>query len=1453
MAVVVSSEASVPPDGDVRPNLDARLPADPEARGGFVMREPTPVQLALADALVAAMPGTTLHWDGMSGGPRWIAAAPGGTLSGPAVGDAESVARDFLRSRSELFGLSSRDIDRLEVTGSVPAAHGGRHVHFKQTVAGIDVLDGRVNVNLRSDGAVLSVGSRLYAGAGIRFAASIDPGEATRLAIVDVYPDASFTALEMSSEPDGERLTVFDGAGFGFPPRARLVLFPLGDTMRLGWEVRAAEPTLFTNYRLVVDAIDGDLLYRENLTAYADARYLNANQPDPETEEIAPAQHVLATIPSMTAESPNGWIAGSGTTLSGNNAVSHLGFWSDPGLADPGAVYDFPYNTPRSALVNAWWWANEAHDRFYALGFNEEAGNFQEDNLGNPGLSGDAMEVTVYTAGPRGNAFYSYLTPADGALSTINFHWMNCRFCADHDGYPEFPTRERCTAFMRDVVTHEYTHGLIHRLVGGPDAAECFGGVQSDALNEGWADLFAASFYGSPAIFPHWVEGRGVNRDLRNDLTYADFCSVGDTGCQEHADGLIWGGTLWDLRESMRALDPANGLEEFHGLIVEALKRTPCHPSYIDARAAILDADTAKYGSTHHQMIENVFASRGMGESASTADENDTAPVADFTVPAAHVCVPPVMPTGLSATADGSNAIRLDYTATGAAAVEIWREDLDIPFDRPRRIGFTDNTVTYTDTTVQGGKSYRYHVVSLGGGGLTCASPPSGTADASATGTCEAYPIFDPQPEVVDGDPGCELTLNWTAATPGCAGEPVVYNVYRAPTPGFEPSDRLLVARTTSTSLQDTPPETVEHPIFRDTGNTYYYLVLAQHGTLEDPPDHRDRGTSQILRWVPGVPTLGRTLAHSWDFESGPQGWTADVTADPVGGWVRVSPSPTLYGAALWAPDEAAGGAGSAWVTGDAGGPASVTANDCDAATFLTSPVWDGSAGATLLSFDYWANLQGSFGGGLDLRIDNGADMVTVRTAGLLTPQSFETAGRHGWQRAEIDLADFVTPTSTMSVTFVSECHQQLLAEFGVDNVRVENATKCARSGLRLQGVTVDDSPAGWGNGNGVLEPGETARLLVTLANDGSGTAFSPDGRLSSGTPRLLVHEPSDQFPDVVPAATAVSSGAGFTVTTPAEADCPETVTLDFEFTDAAGTTSHASWSPEFGRPVTETIFEDTFETDKGWSVFGDSGRGRFQRGDPVGTTDGASQANPEDDSPNDPGGQCYVTENSLPGLGANVADVDVPVTEWPRLRSPLLDFTGYKRARLDFDLWLYDNSGGDPAQDTAEYRIRVNTNVQPHLTITEIEDPTAGWSTVSRDLSFLVPMTSDILFNFLAYDRNPDNIVEVGVDNVLVEGERQVCDPLSAVNPPNGVGDTLRVDKVGGDVEISWNPAPADATHDAAAYYELYVSAAPASGFTVVDTATVTAVMRASGTTSEFYKTSSINPAGSSGDEPAP
>jgi hypothetical protein len=922
---------------------------------------------------------------------------------------------------------------------------------------------------------------------------------------------------------------------------------------------------------------------------------------------------------------------------------------------------------------------------------------------------------------------------------------------------------------------------------------------------------------------------------------------------------MLWSGTLWDLRQSMIALDPAAGLADFDRLIVESLASTPCQPTLLDGRDAILAADTLLFSSANHAIIWNVFAARGMGVSASTIDENDEDPVTDYGVPSAQQCTGPQTPDAPTVAVDGENRIRLDFSASDAAAVEIWRDDLDNPADSAVRVDFTTETTNYLDTTVQGGKSYRYHVVALGQAGVVCRSGPSATADITATGECAAeFPLFIPELTVTDGDPGCAVTLAWNAAMPACPGaaESIVYNIYRSDstmqdlrgfTPGFMPSDRLLIGRTDDTTFVDAPPDLDERVWWFDSAP--YYLVLAQHGTLEDAPDHRDRGASQVMDWEPGLPTLGRTTKFFWDFDNGPQGWTSQDLwgIPPENHWALADPSETFWGGTLLAPDEAAGGSGMAWVTGDAaGGPSNVTSHNCEELQLLNSPRWDATDGSTILSFDYWAHSGDELYASLFFNFIPGSGGAgTPRDLGMLTTQRFLGPARYGWQRFEVDLSrDGLPSTDSWVQLGGADCSK--LAEFGIDNVRIEQAVVCSRSWLRLDDVTVDDTQPAWGNGNGRLEPGEVARLIPALRNDGSSIALAPSGHVYSRVPGVSILDATASFPDIPSDAVASATADDFLVALPMDAACDGTVIFEFVFTDQGGQRTTAVFAPEWGELVTDPLLEDDFETDQAWEATGASpGQGRWERGRPRGTLHGASLANPDSDSPGDDGTQCFVTGNQ--GLTAFDDDVDPGVS--PRLTSPPIAVNGYKRVYFDFDLWGYTSS----AQDELDYRLITDAN--PWLVYETTRS--AGnfeWEPkrLTIDVNPWILGEQDLRLTFLATDNGTDDVVEYGVDNVRIAGEYQFCD-TSAILPPNAVGDTLTLSKTGSTVNFNWGVPSADASHDPAVYFKLHGSDRPMDGFSSIEASTLPSVGISALSSSRYFIISAHNGGGSSGEEPAP
>ncbi len=146
--------------------------------------------------------------------------------------------------------------------------------------------------------------------------------------------------------------------------------------------------------------------------------------------------------PADPIASPNGWHRVRNqlyTITKGNNAHAYTE-WEDDGQPDmeepdggPELHFNYMYDTTkpvddssnaRAAVVNAFYVTNMFHDILYRLGFDEQSGNFQEDNFRKGGLGGDAVIVQSQDRGGQNNANFS--TPPDGLSGRMQLYlWSN--------------------------------------------------------------------------------------------------------------------------------------------------------------------------------------------------------------------------------------------------------------------------------------------------------------------------------------------------------------------------------------------------------------------------------------------------------------------------------------------------------------------------------------------------------------------------------------------------------------------------------------------------------------------------------------------------------------------------------------------------------------------------------------------------------------------------------------------------------------------------------------------------------------------------------------------------------------------------------------------------------------------------------------------------------------------
>jgi len=198
-------------------------------------------------------------------------------------------------------------------------------------------------------------------------------------------------------------------------------------------------------------------------------------------------------------------------------------------------------------------------------------------------------------------------------------------------------------SFDNGVIAHEYAHGISNRLTSGPKTAGCL--RNDEQMGEGWSDFFGlvTSTRSSDReertkgigtfIFGSQLNGGGIRRrpyspQLEiNELTYNDIVNTSGP----HRVGEVWASMLWDL---YWAFSDEYGWDQdlFFGeggnnmaiqLVMDGMKLQPCSPGFVDARNAILKADSINYNGANQCLIWEVFAKRGLGYSADQGDSDD--------------------------------------------------------------------------------------------------------------------------------------------------------------------------------------------------------------------------------------------------------------------------------------------------------------------------------------------------------------------------------------------------------------------------------------------------------------------------------------------------------------------------------------------------------------------------------------------------------------------------------------------------------------------------------------------------------------------------------------------------------------------------------------------------------------------------------------------------------------
>lgn len=285
------------------------------------------------------------------------------------------------------------------------------------------------------------------------------------------------------------------------------------------------------------------------------------------------------------------------------------------------------------------------------------------------------------------------------------------------------------------------------------------------------------------------------------------------------------------------------------------------------------------------------------------------------------------------------------------------------------------------------------------------------------------------------------------------------------------------------------------------------------------------------------------------------------------------------------------------------------------------------------------------------------------------------------------------------------------------------------------------------GNGNGILDPGETATLRITIRNYGRETGTSISATLSCLRPEIEVTGASASFPDIGTWDVGSSSTPDFEVSVAPEAEGPISFVL---MISCAEENDHTSRFPLFIGPV-EAIYEEGFEIDDGGWSHGGSGddwqraipRQLHCKPDPYAASEGSF---------------CFGND-----VGSGGIDILYDHNADNYLQSPIIDCSEKEGVHLAFRRWLTVEEG---VYDDARLLV---SGTEVFLNESNRYTFDTAWQEIIYDISLIA---DDNPFVQLRFELESDTGLSFGgwaIDDVRIFAPPPLTDaaPLLAGVPP--------------------------------------------------------------------------------------
>lgn len=721
------------------------------------LRAPNTAQMQAINAMRQVNPDISATFSAF-GATRTLANATGNlTLPSKGAQNPQAVARAFINGNIDVLGLTANDLRGMKITDVVESISGVTHFYFEQNLQGVPVYNGQMQVHVTKAGEISMVNNDFIpnlASSVKTMTPAINAQAAVSAAARELNVPLSADPAVMESLADAQSSVIIAQAQLSPDPiKASLVLVPVTPgNVTLAWNFQFKMDHAWPD--VTIDAETGALLTSFDLTKDATFRVYPEPVESPiHTTPLPPNDaRVLVVNPEDPNASPNGWFNAGTNIMVGNNAHACADRNGNNACDTPevacaaGQVCDFPLNLTtdpvnslNAAITNLFYWNNIIHDIQYQYGFDEQGGNFQENNFGLGGAGSDSVNAEAQDNAAGGsNCNANFSTPADGSNPRMQMFLCN-------EGSPS-----RDGDLDNGVITHEYGHGISTRQVGGPSNSSCLNNSQQGG--EGWSDWFGLVY--TARATDQATDARGIGAylfALPQDGTirpqqYSTDPSVNNYTYESvrgaiipHGVGSVWAQALWEV---YWALVDAHGYESdlinfdindpneagnkralFY--VNEGLKNTACSPTFVNARDGIISAVTNSFSGEDVCTVWGAFAAYGLGVDAVSGGSNSTNPTNGFALPAqCNNTPPPVVQCS-----DGSQPVYIADFETGADG---WFTGSNTCTTGAFALG-TPNLVTDGGVTTQVGGAF-----SGSNAWFTQPNSAAGTVDVDG-GVCETF------------------------------------------------------------------------------------------------------------------------------------------------------------------------------------------------------------------------------------------------------------------------------------------------------------------------------------------------------------------------------------------------------------------------------------------------------------------------------------------------------------------------------------------------------------------------------------------------------------------------------------------------------------------------------------------------------------------------------------------